>query len=156
MTTGQALTQANGEAPPRPAHRGPAPADPEAVQVHPARVEVQQITTGPGHDSGSLPAGLGLDEEAPQPGEVAVQPRPHPGGRIVVPDPVDERFHRDRPAGVDRQRDQDGALPRRAQLHRPARHAQLHRAEHPRLHHGSPSAAARPPRWQNHTVPQRG
>jgi hypothetical protein len=107
----------------------------------PGRNRCSLITTRPRHDPHRLPAGLGLDQEPPQPREVAVQPRPRPGGRIVVPHPVDQRLGRHRPPGIDRQRDQDRALPGRPQLHRPAGRAQLHRAEHPQLHHGFPSAA---------------
>ena len=71
-------------------------------------------------------AGLRLHNDAcvaegpPQPGDERLQRVGLVGGRLVAPDCVHQCAHADRPSGVEREPDQQGAQPATRDLHRPA------------------------------------
>ena len=90
---------------------------------------------------------LGLHHPA-QLRDVGLQGRGHPGRRGVLPQQVDDRVDRDRPAARQRERGDQGALLRSAEIHRLGGPGDLDRTEDGDLHAdslGSTATAERAP-----------
>jgi hypothetical protein len=82
-----------------------------------------------------LPLDRTLRQRLTQPGSQALQGVRRFGGRVITPDPVDQRRLRDHPAGFEREGHQQPAQPRARHLDEDAVvRANLERSQHPDLH----------------------
>jgi hypothetical protein len=105
---------------------------PELVDVHPVRVQVQQIATGAAqhpHRPGPI-HGLQQPTDA---AEIDLQRAPRLLRRLL-PHPVYQTVDRHRPASFGRQHRQHQPLPRPTGIDHPAVHSDLDRAQQAHLH----------------------
>jgi hypothetical protein len=78
---------------------------PEAVKIDAMTVNLQTVSTQDVlQPKRYIVVEAGLPQHLPQPSNVAVQPAPRRSGRILAPNPIDQRLRRDRLARVDQQR----------------------------------------------------